>query len=59
VGFRFGVDRFASHLSQALVAACGPEWYVVLEDDHIHLEYSTGQPNIKGWQKGKNFYAER
>lgn len=47
---------FARNLSNALLQVCGPVFYVVLERDHIHLEYSEGIPNIKGWQKGKYFY---
>lgn len=58
VGFVFGVETFALKLSGALEECCGPEWYVVLEKDHIHLEVSTGIPNIRGWVKGKNFYAQ-
>jgi hypothetical protein len=53
------VETFSERLSEALVECCGPEWYVVLEDDHIHLEFSTGVPNIKGWVKGKNFYVQQ
>lgn len=50
--------EFAYRLSLALVECCGPEWYVVLEKDHIHLEYAEGVPNIKGWKAGKHFYSE-
>jgi hypothetical protein len=56
VGFRFGVDLFAQKLARALVESCGPEWYVVLEKDHIHLEYAEGIPNIKGWKAGVHYY---
>lgn len=54
------LDRmeFAFRLSLALVECCGPEWYVVLEKDHLHIEFAKGIPNIKGWKAGKHFYAQ-
>lgn len=47
---------FGYNLANALLSVCGPGYYVVLEGDHIHLEYSADVPNIKGWKKGKYFY---
>jgi hypothetical protein len=53
------VQAFASNLSKALVSWMGREWYVVLEESHIHLEFSMTTPNIKGWVKGKNLYVQK
>lgn len=32
-------------------------WYVVLESNHIHLEYAEGVPNIKGYKPGLYLYG--
>lgn len=50
------LNVFGFHLAAALRRVCGDGFYVVLEGDHIHLEYSLGIPNIKGWKKEKFFY---
>jgi hypothetical protein len=47
---------FGANLAKALLIVCGPGYYVVLEGDHIHLEFNLGKPNIKGWVAGKYFY---
>ena len=47
---------FGYNLANALLQVCGKGFYVVLELDHIHLEYSEGIPNIKGFKAGKYFY---
>lgn len=47
---------FGYNLAGALKIVCGDGFYVVLEGDHIHLEYSLAVPNIKGWVAGKLFY---
>lgn len=51
---------FATHLSQALVEICGPNYFIVLESDHIHMEVTEpgGTPNIKGYAAGKNYYEK-
>jgi hypothetical protein len=56
-----GVDLvlFCQRLVVALVHNLGPYWYVVLESDHIHLEFSRERPNIKGYQAGRHFYAQK
>jgi len=51
------LPEFAENLADALLECCGPGYYVVLEGDHIHLEYSAGKPNIKGWKAGKYVYG--
>ena len=47
---------FGNNLATALFNVCGMGFYVVLEDMHIHLEYSLAVPNIKGFKVGKLFY---
>lgn len=47
---------FGYNLAVALKLVCGDGFYVVLDGDHIHLEYSLAVPNIKGWVAGKLFY---
>ena len=47
---------FGYNLAKSLLIICGPGYYVVLEGDHIHLEYNADRPNIKGWVPGKYFY---
>ena len=47
---------FGYNLAGALKIVCGDGFYVVLEGDHIHLEFNQAVPNIKGWVKGKLFY---
>jgi hypothetical protein len=32
---------------------------VVLEKDHLHIEFASGIPNIKGFVPGKHFYQEK
>jgi hypothetical protein len=47
---------FGKNLANALKINCGDGFYVVIEGDHIHLEYGLETTNIKGWVKGKLFY---
>lgn len=53
------IGTFCKRLSAALVINLGPYWYVVLEKDHIHLEFARERPNIKGFRPGQHFYAEK
>lgn len=62
-GLRAWYERvlaFAHDLALVLEAAqLGGEFYVVLERDHIHLEWAPkGQaPNIKGWSPERHVYT--
>ncbi len=50
--------RWVSQLARALAEEVGPWVYLVLEKDHIHLEWAWHGdiPNIKGFVPGKFFY---
>lgn len=50
--------RWCANLAAALAELVGPFVYLVLEKNHLHLEWAgPGQvPNIKGWLPGKFFY---
>lgn len=51
---------FAHDVALALEhAALSGEYYVVLERDHIHVEWAPkgGQPNIQGWTEGRHVYT--
>ncbi len=60
ISFHMTPMAFALNLSKALVENCGPNYFVVLESDHIHCEVCTlgGTPNIKGYEVGKNYYEK-
>ena len=51
---------FAANLAQAVAEVCGPNYFVVLEVDHIHFEAVEpgGVPNIVGYTAGRNFYEK-
>ncbi len=50
--------RWVSQLAPALASEVGPYVYLVLEKDHLHLEWAWhgDSPNIKGFLPGKFFY---
>ena len=52
---------FCSRLAQALVACLGPYFYVVLESDHVHVEYAPpgATPNIIAHRPGIHFYVQK
>lgn len=53
------LHRWCAQLTAALVKEVGPYVFLVLEKNHIHLEWAgPGQvPNIVGFSPGRHFYA--
>lgn len=54
------IQMFAGRLSKALNSQLAGDWYVVLEEDHIHLERTDDgvKPNVKGWTAGQYVYIK-